>query len=155
MPFYLFVNVIILDEVVNYLTTFTLLYVFYKSVKYLLTSWYIFMQNDDIFRERLKSARDLRSMNQADLATKAGLPSTAISHFESGTRKPSFDNLRRLAIALEVTTDYLLGLAETPTLSVESDPLFRDGQNLTDRDRDLARDIVKLLAERNLKNSKE
>ena len=34
---------------------------------------------------------------------------SAISHFETGTRKPSFDNLRRLADALDVTTDYLLG----------------------------------------------
>lgn len=32
-----------------------------------------------------------------------------ISHFETGTRRPSFDNLVRLVNALDVSADYLLG----------------------------------------------
>ena len=53
-------------------------------------------------------------MSQGDLATKSGLQPSAISHFETGNRSPSFDNLKRLADALTVTTDYLLGRAEDP-----------------------------------------
>ena len=102
----------------------------------------------DSFPQRLKAARDLRNMNQSDLATKAGLPSTSISHFEAGSRKPSFDNLRRLAQALEVTTDFLLGLADQPEMSKSADPLFRDGQKLTAHDRELARSFMKMLADR-------
>jgi transcriptional regulator with XRE-family HTH domain len=106
------------------------------------------MTEHEIFPERLKAARELRHLSQAALAERAGSPATTISHFEAGARKPSFDSLRRLAMALEVTTDYLLGLAEAPTQNAETDPLFRHGQNLTGRDRDIAREIVELLARR-------
>jgi len=107
------------------------------------------MNERELFPERLKAARELRHMSQAALAEKASSPATTISHFEAGSRKPSFDSLRRLAKALEVTTDYLLGLADSPTQSVETDPLFRHGQNLSGRDREIAQEIVELLAKRN------
>jgi transcriptional regulator with XRE-family HTH domain len=107
------------------------------------------MTDHEIFPERLKAARELRQLSQAALAERADSPATTISHFEAGSRKPSFDSLRRLAMALEVTTDYLLGLAEAPTQNAETDPLFRHGQNLTGRDREIAQEIVKLLANRN------
>jgi transcriptional regulator with XRE-family HTH domain len=101
------------------------------------------------FAERLKAARDLRRLSQGEVAAKANLPPTSISHFEAGARKPSFDNLRRLAQALEVTTDYLLGLADQPEMSISADPLYRHGKRLSSQDRDLADDILKLLARRN------
>ena len=103
----------------------------------------------DDFPSRLKAARELRRLGQGELAAKAGLPPTSISHFEAGARKPSFDNLRRLAKALEVTTDYLLGLADAPEVSTSSDPLFRHGQQLSSQDRELADGILRMLAERN------
>ncbi|TAG77260.1 MAG: XRE family transcriptional regulator [Burkholderiales bacterium] len=102
----------------------------------------------ELFQERLRSARDLRRWNQGELAEKAGMPPSSIAHFESGSRKPSFDTLRRLANTLEVTTDYLLGRVEDPTLSQAADPLFRDVGKLTGNDRQLARDFLKMLAER-------
>ena len=102
-----------------------------------------------IFQVRLRAARDLRQWSQNDLATRAGLPPSSIAHFETGSRKPSFDTLRRVANALEVTTDYLLGRADEPTLAESGDPLFRDVGKLTGRDRDLAKDFLKMLAERN------
>ena len=52
-------------------------------------------------------AREMRGLSQAELGKKAQLQPTAISHFETGGRAPSFDNLRRLADALNVSTDYL------------------------------------------------
>jgi len=105
-------------------------------------------QPTDVFRERLKAARDLRAWNQTELARQAGLPPSSIAHFESGARKPSFDNLGRLANALNVTTDFLLGRVDKPTLTEDADPLFRDADKLTGKDRELARDFVKMLAER-------
>ena len=51
----------------------------------------------------------MRELTQAQLAEKAGIPAGTISHFENEVRKPSFDNLVKLAEALAVTTDFLLG----------------------------------------------
>ena len=68
----------------------------------------------DMFPERLKAARDLRGWSQNDLALRCGMPQSSVGHFEGGTRKPSFDTLSRLANALEVTADYLLGRVDDP-----------------------------------------
>ncbi len=100
------------------------------------------------FKDRLREAREMRSLNQAELAEKAGLPASSISHFEAGSRKPSFDNLRRLAGVLNVTTDFLLGRVNSPNQAAEADPLYRDIQNLSEQDRDLTRDFLKMLADR-------
>src|SRR3546814_5370774 len=77
----------------------------------------------DAFRRRLATARDSRKISQGELAKKTGLPASSISHFEGGGRKPSFDNLLRLADALDVTTDYLLGRSEDVGTSVAAQKL--------------------------------
>ncbi len=102
----------------------------------------------DLFADRLKAARLLRGWTQADLAARAGLPPTSIAHFEAGSRKPSFDNLRRLATALEVTTDYLLGRSDDPSVSQSDDPPYRHASQLTGADRKLAADFLEILAAR-------
>jgi transcriptional regulator with XRE-family HTH domain len=109
----------------------------------------------DVFQERLRHAREMRGWTQTDLGGRAGLPPSSIAHFETGTRKPSFDTLRRVANALEVTTDYLLGRVDEPSLAEAGDPLFRDVGKLTGRDRELAKDFLKMLAERNPKPKTE
>lgn len=106
-----------------------------------------------VFAERLRDARErLRGLTQAQLAEKTGLPSTSISHFENpeGTRKPSFDNLRKLANALDVTTDYLLGRSDDHAgMPITDDALYRDVQNLNDADRELAQVMIKKMLEMN------
>lgn len=91
-------------------------------------------------------------MNQEQLAEKAKLPATAVSHFERGTRKPSFDNLRKLADALEVSVDYLMGRTDNPTGNFGQDAeIARHYDNMTEDDRELARDFMERLAERGTK----
>jgi len=69
-----------------------------------------------------------------------------VSHFESGPRKPSFDNLKALATALDVTTDYLLGRSDTPDASAATvGRLHRDLSKLTEQDLKLATEFVELL----------
>ena len=99
-----------------------------------------------IFQDRLRSAREYRGLTQGDLAERAGLQPSAISHFETGARKPSFENLRLLADTLDVTTDYLLGrVAEFKELS-GADKLHRHYDALNEPDRRFADDLITLLA---------
>ena len=107
------------------------------------------LKPSEIFMERLRRARELRGLSQSELAERAGkMPPSSIAHFETGKRKPSFDTLKRLATALEVTTDYLLGRVDEPGLAEAGDPLFRDVGRLSEKDRELAKDFLKMLAQR-------
>jgi transcriptional regulator with XRE-family HTH domain len=102
-----------------------------------------------IFPRRLRAAREMRELSQLDLAERARLQQAAVSLYESGTRRPSLRNLRRLSEALEVTTDYLVGRSESPeALPSPAEPLFRDFERLTAADRELARQLVAQLARR-------
>ena len=102
----------------------------------------------EAFPGRLRAAREKRDLNQGDLASRAGLQASAISHFETGTRKPSFDNLRRLADALDVTTDYLLGRVTDSHVLAGADKLYRDLDRLTANDREIAKDFLEMLADK-------
>jgi transcriptional regulator with XRE-family HTH domain len=102
----------------------------------------------DVFPARLRTAREHRALSQGDLAKRSGLQSSAISHFETGTRKPSFDNLRRLADALEVATDYLLGRVDEFSGLAGADELHRHYDRLSSEDRDVADKLLELLAQR-------
>jgi transcriptional regulator with XRE-family HTH domain len=89
----------------------------------------------EIFSKRLKEVREVRGLSQAELAKKTRLQATAISHFETGARAPSFDNLRRLADALNVSTDYLIGRSNDLAMAgPETDSLFRGLENLSEAD---------------------
>jgi len=102
-----------------------------------------------LFSRRLRAARAMRGLSQANLAERTRLQQTAVSHYESGTRRPSLRNLRRLAEALEVTTDYLVGHTDDPTPQPSTgEPLFRDFGLLSNADRELARELVAQLARR-------
>jgi len=99
-----------------------------------------------VFPDHLRCAREYRGLTQGELAERAGLQPSAISHFETGTRKPSFDNLRLLADTLDVTTDYLLGrVAEFKELA-GADKLHRHYNALQESDRKFADDLITLLA---------
>jgi transcriptional regulator with XRE-family HTH domain len=107
------------------------------------------IRSQGIFPLRLRAARDLRELSQLELAARAHLQQAAVSHYESGARRPSLRNLRRLAEALEVTTDYLVGRSESPEpLPSPDEPLFQDFGRLTIADRELARQLVAQLARR-------
>ncbi len=102
----------------------------------------------EVFPARLRAAREKRNLSQGDLASRTGLQASAISHFETATRKPSFDNLRRLADALDVTTDYLLGRVTDDQALAGADKLYRDLDRMTANDRDIAEGFLKMLADK-------
>ena len=99
--------------------------------------------------------RERRGWNQAELAEKSRLQPTAISHFETGGRSPSFDNLRRLADALNVSTDYLIGRSEDPVMAgPQTDSLFRDLDKLSDDDLKAMQMMKEALLKKTTENSK-
>ena len=110
------------------------------------------MENSrEIFANRLRHAREkLRKISQTNLAIKANLPPTSISHFEKvdGSRKPSFANLKKIAKALDVTIDYLLGRSDDPFGVVTHDLLYRDIKNLTEEDRKFVERIIENMREK-------
>jgi transcriptional regulator with XRE-family HTH domain len=102
-----------------------------------------------IFPERLQAARELRKLSQSELANKSGLQPSAISHFETGRRAPSFDNLKVLSSALGVTTDYLIGNVAEPQLQGEvAGKLFRHAQRMSQQDLDTLTSFAELLAQK-------
>lgn len=111
------------------------------------------MQNQEkIFSERLRTTREAKNLSQTALAERCGLQPSAISHFETGRRLPSFDNLKRLADALGVTIDYLLGRSdEMRSSGTQSQEFFRDLDKMSAQDRDIIGEFAKMLAEKNKK----
>ena len=88
----------------------------------------------------------MRGLSQSDLASKTGLKQVAISLFETGRRAPSFGNLKRLADALEVTSDYLMGRSEFAEVPVEIvAKSFRDERKLSSKDVKFLQRIVENL----------
>jgi transcriptional regulator with XRE-family HTH domain len=75
------------------------------------------------FRLNLRSLRDLRGMTQSEMGARAGIAPASISHFETGQRAPSLDTLIKLADALRVSIDTLLGRAPVENLA-QVDPVF-------------------------------
>lgn len=107
-----------------------------------------------VFPERLRTAREYRGLNQGELAQRAGMQPSAISHFETGARKPSFDNLRILADSLDVSTDYLLGRVEEFKALAGADRLHRHYESLKGSDRKMADDLIDMLAKRTAEKGK-
>jgi len=108
------------------------------------------------FPDRLRAARDLRKMSQSDLAEKAKLQPSAVSHFETGRRAPSFDNLKALSEALQVTTDYLLGRVEEPgATGAVVDQLFRHAENMSRDDLDTLMGLAEMLAKKSAEKKKD
>jgi transcriptional regulator with XRE-family HTH domain len=67
------------------------------------------------FAYRLKAARERAGWTQTELGKRSGVHAMAISRLERGEKKDvTGATLRKLALTLQVSGDYLLGLTDTP-----------------------------------------
>lgn len=102
---------------------------------------------DDGFAHRLRTLRKARDLSQTQLGEKAGLHYTHIGRFERGTSRPGGDTLKRLADALDTTSDYLLQGAsdEAAAARVSDRDLLRQFQaveHLPDADKQVVKTLL-------------
>ncbi|MBO3445849.1 helix-turn-helix transcriptional regulator [Clostridium sp. CCUG 7971] len=75
----------------------------------------------DTIGYRISKARRHMNMNQKELAIKANITEGSLSRYENDIREPKAAALTQLAKALEVSTDYLLGISDE--MEVENNSL--------------------------------
>ena len=69
--------------------------------------------------DKIKMLREKRGMTQAELAKQLGLTRAGVNAWEMGISIPSTQYVVELALFFGVSTDYLLDLQKTATVSVE------------------------------------
>ena len=65
-----------------------------------------------MFGERLKELAIERDLKQKDIAEMLGVSQKAVSKWINNQSEPTESNIRKTAIAFNVSTDYLLGLED-------------------------------------------
>ena len=70
------------------------------------------------FGNRLKKLRLNAGLTQKQLADKMGVTASVVSYYELSERNPSPEVLIKLASIFHISTDYLLGIEKTESLSL-------------------------------------
>ena len=105
----------------------------------------------DSFSTRLITLCDVRGLTYEDLALRSGINATQIGHYAAGERLPSVNNLHRLACALDISADVLLGIESASLRTVQAPPrmvrLFEQAAQLSSAQMDLLLGIAALMVE--------
>lgn len=72
--------------------------------------------------QHINELRIALGWSQVQLAEKLNISKQTVSNWENENIQPSIEMLVRLAKLFHVSTDYLLGLSNTPTINVEGLP---------------------------------
>ena len=70
------------------------------------------------FGEKLRELCKSKGLTQQQLATLIGVRNSVISFYELGERIPSPEIIKKLACALHVSADYLLGIEKKESVDV-------------------------------------
>lgn len=89
--------------------------------------------------DRIKALREQQNMTQTQLAKQLGITRSSVNAWEMGISVPSTQYIVELANIFRVSTDYLLGVSNTASISVTG---------LTEKDIQLVHSIVAHLRER-------
>lgn len=96
----------------------------------------------EIFRHRMKIARNEANMSQGELARSVGSTRSTISGYEADGKEPDYATLVKICKALDVSPDYLFGL--TDERSFRSSGLSNDAVDVFRRSTEsLPRDLRK------------
>lgn len=104
------------------------------------------------FSERLKTLRKEARLTQVDVAEKLGISQPAYASWERGVKKPTQENLVKLAQVLNVSVDYLVGNSDEK-IEDELDNvefLFRmNSKGLTEKEKEIfKRELIEFMEER-------
>lgn len=66
------------------------------------------------FGKRLRCARTSTGLHQKEVASKINLSTSGYGYYEQGRSEPSLETLKQIALILNVSTDYLLGIIDNP-----------------------------------------
>jgi|SRR5579859_242489 len=83
--------------------------------------------------EHLRAAREKLGLTQHQLAHICGFGANQISRYEIGMSDPSGMALRKMAGALQVSVDYLMGLSDEPSGKVTVTDLTYPEQEILER----------------------
>jgi transcriptional regulator with XRE-family HTH domain len=85
--------------------------------------------------KRLGQLRKLKGLTQKELANKLNKAKSTVSGYEINNSEPDTNTLVKMALLLETTTDYLLGLADEPHKKIynfNEIPEFLKGSGIED-----------------------
>ncbi len=68
----------------------------------------------DFFMDRLRQLRKAHGYTQVKMQLLTGIDQSDYSKLENGKRYYTFEQLKRIAIALDTSMDYLAGLTDDP-----------------------------------------
>ncbi|MBQ4082267.1 MAG: helix-turn-helix transcriptional regulator [Clostridia bacterium] len=88
--------------------------------------------------DRIKFLREQQNKTQAELAKQLGITRSSVNAWEMGISVPSTQYVVELANIFKVSTDYILGVNNSATISIAG---------LTDKDVELVRSIILHLKE--------
>lgn len=102
--------------------------------------------------KRIEEIREQGGLTQSALARAVGTSQSAISQIEAGERNPSYDMLRQIAKALNVSVPHLVG-AEVEQLKPEEVAHFRNYRGLTEEARKELEDFAAYLRSKQSKKA--
>lgn len=103
------------------------------------------------FSERLKDLRKQAGLTQVDVAEKLGISQPAYASWERGVKKPTQENLVKIAQILNVSVDYLVGNSEEKTDELDNiELLFRmNSKGLTEAEKAVfKKELIEFMEER-------
>lgn len=103
------------------------------------------------FSERLKTLRKEAGLTQVDVASKLGISQPAYASWERGVKKPTQENLVKIAQILSVSVDYLVGNSDSTEDKLDNiELLFRmNSRGLTDEEKEIfKKELIEFMEER-------
>ena len=103
------------------------------------------------FSERLKKLRKDTGLTQVDVANKLGISQPAYASWERGIKKPTQDNLVKIAQILNVSVDFLVGNSQETSDELNNiELLFRmNSKGLSDEEKAVfKKELIEFMEER-------